>query len=133
MKIVKLLPFLIGLLGNAIAFRLICALFVLQHWPGNQDLYLASTIAVGSLLIAVAALGYYSKASLLIFSPWKALPGMLKRLCSIGIAITLVGALFKIQHWKGADVQLVTGLSLLSVVAIGWGITVAIKVKKIDG
>jgi gliding motility-associated protein GldL len=41
----------------------------------------------------------------------KAFKNMMVKLYGIGAAVVIVGALFKIQHWKGAGVMLTVGLS----------------------
>jgi gliding motility-associated protein GldL len=41
---------------------------------------------------------------------------------SIGAAVVIVGALFKIQHWKGADLMLILGLGTEALVFLVYGI-----------
>lgn len=46
---------------------------------------------------------------------WK---NFMQKLYGIGAAVVIVGALFKIMHWKGADIMLIVGLSTEAVIFI---------------
>jgi hypothetical protein len=133
MKFVKLLPALIALLGIIVASRIIGALFKILHWVQVDTLLFYNTILLIVLLVAISFLSSYSKAKLLLSKPYAAMPHMLKRIFKVAIAITIVGALFKIMHWKGADIELIIGLTSLAIVMLLWALWIAIRVKKIDG
>ena len=44
---------------------------------------------------------------------WKS---FMAKLYGFGAAIVIIGAMFKIMHWKGADVMLIVGLSTEAVI-----------------
>lgn len=44
---------------------------------------------------------------------WK---NFMAKLYGIGAAVVIVGALFKIQHWKGADIMLIAGLGTEAII-----------------
>lgn len=46
----------------------------------------------------------------------KAWKNFMAKLYGIGAAVVIVGALFKIQHWKGADIMLIIGLGTEAVI-----------------
>ena len=48
---------------------------------------------------------------------------------SLGIAITIIGALFKIMHWPGATILLVTGLLAEATALIVLIISIAKRLK----
>ncbi len=133
MKYVKPLPLLIALLGIVLASHLIGALVKIQHWVKIDNLLFYNTILLTVLFVAISFLSSYSKAKLLLSKPYAAMPRMLKRILRAVIAITIVGALFKIMHWKGADMSLIIGLTSAAIVMLLWAIWIADKVKKIDG
>lgn len=48
----------------------------------------------------------------------KAWKNFMAKLYGIGAAVVIVGALFKIQHWKGADIMLIVGLGTEAIIFI---------------
>ena len=46
----------------------------------------------------------------------KAWKKFMAKLYGIGAAVVIIGALFKIQHWKGADIMLILGLGTEAVI-----------------
>ena len=48
---------------------------------------------------------------------------------TLGIAITIIGALFKIMHWPGATILLVTGLLAEATALIVLTISIAKRLK----
>jgi hypothetical protein len=71
--------------------------FKQQHFQGANEILILS---LGAICYAMYFLGYY-----LAKIRWVGI------LCGVILATSIVGVLFKIQHWEGADEMLLIGLS----------------------
>lgn len=135
MKYVKYLPALLVLLGLTVAVRLIGGLFAIEHWSSwvrNNNILFYSNIVLVILVALIVLIAPYSKAAPILNRPFAAMPSGLKRLLRIAIAVVIVGVLFKIQHWKGADIELIIGLSSLAIIFMAWMVVLAAKVNELD-
>lgn len=128
----KWLPSLIIILGLTCSSRLIGALIKIQHWLLVDDFLFGNTILLAIALVLIIVLAPKSKAAPIIRRPYAFMPLMLKRLLRISIAIVFVGALFKIQHWKGADIMLIVSLSACAMLLLAWSAAIAKMVWKAD-
>ncbi len=91
----------------ALAIALFGGLFKLMHWPGANILLL---VGLSSLALYYIIMGFVSSA--------EAQNGK-ERLLGYGrnfaIAVLLMGGLFKLMHWPGANLMIIDG-------AVGLGI-----------
>jgi hypothetical protein len=107
-EIMKKVTFVFGLTST---FLLLAGtIFKLQHWIGAGVM-----IVLGAGLLATAYL------PMVLYHKLKESPSS-ERLVHVagylGLSLTTVGALFKIMHWPGAGVMLISGLAFLGFIYV---------------
>ncbi len=86
----------------SIAGLLLGILFKTLHWPGANVIVLASSVLV---IVTLSLLLFRKSGPLSVQLQW---PAML-----VGSVIAVViGGVFKVQHWPGANMLLLVGLSV---------------------
>ena len=89
----------------SIAGLLLGILFKTLHWPGANVIILASSLLV---IVTLSLLLFRKPGPLSVQLQW---PAML-----VGSVIAVViGGVFKVQHWPGANILLMVGLSVCAV------------------
>lgn len=88
-------------------------LFKIQHWNGAGPLLIMAGIVVVFLLIP-------SLLSAALQNPENAYLRPVFITGAIGLAAFFTGFLFKIMHWQGATILLLSGLSVISFIVLPW-------------
>ena len=99
----KNLVYISGILG--ISFSILGITFKVLHWPGAGISIFVGLICLSLIFVPLALikLNKSTKDKLLKAVYW---------LAAVSFMITIIGMLFKIQHWPGASILLVIGVPL---------------------
>lgn len=132
MKIVKLLPLFIVLLGVSFAVRLMGFLFKIHHWTGGIAMSKYGNIALMVCLLIVVALTTKSNARPELSKPLAYQPRWLKMFIMIMLCLFVIAMIFNIQHWKVAGIQFFMVIPILSITVIVACCIAAYKVWEAD-
>jgi len=88
-------------------------LFKIQHWNGGEPILILAGIVVVFLLIP-------SLLSAALQNPENTALRPVYITGAIGLAAFFTGFLFKIMHWQGAGILLLSGLSVISLIVLPW-------------
>ncbi|MCB0408996.1 MAG: hypothetical protein KDD29_02185 [Flavobacteriales bacterium] len=114
--------------GLITALIVIGALFKSMHWPGAGIMIVLGASSLSIYVILVSGLMKFSR----ILNPptiseqFKIFGSKIKML-AFSVSIVIIGLMFKIQHWPGAGLMLIVGMTSMAIVSIVYMIYFLLK------
>ena len=114
--------------GFITAILLIGVLFKAMHWPGAGLMIVLGASSLSMYVILVAGIVNFSLSS---SKKDENIFGSKSKLLSLSTSVVIIGLLFKIQHWPGAGMMLIVGLTSLALACLLYIYTFIVKKEEI--